>query len=129
MRTQDPRQRFQTDGMHSVSPMRLVVLLYERATRDVAEGRAAIVDGRPAERHRCLVHAQEIIEELSYAVRPDLWDGGDSLLAVYEYVLELLVKANVSNNLRALDEAATLIAELSTAWHEAYVALQDTTSL
>lgn len=115
--------------MQSVSPMRLVVLLYERAMRDVTEGRAAIVDGRPAERHRALVHAQEIIEELSYAVRPDLWPGGDGLLAVYEYVLELLVKANVSDNLRALDEATKLIADLSTAWHEAYVALQDSATL
>jgi flagellar protein FliS len=124
MRPNDPRKRFQTDGMQSVSPERLVILLYERAGRDLAEARRAIVEPNSEVRHRTLLHAQEIIEELAYAVRPDVWAEGESLLAIYDYILELLVKANIDSDIRALNEAAELIGELTSAWSDAYVSIQ-----
>lgn len=124
MRTGDPRQRFQADGMQSISQERLVVLLYQRAARDLVAARQAILDGRLEERHNQLVHAQQIIEELAYAVRPDVWSGGDGLIALYDFILDRLVKANVTADVRPLDEAAQLIGELSTAWSDAYVSLQ-----
>lgn len=124
MRTGDPRQRFQADGMQSISQERLVVLLYQRAARDLVAARQAILDGRLEERHNQLVHAQQIIEELAYAVRPDVWSGGDGLIALYDFILDRLVKANVTADVRPLDEAAQLIGELSAAWSDAYVSLQ-----
>ena len=122
-RTGHARQRFQSDGMQSISPQRLVVLLYQRAARDVADARAAIVEGRTEDRHRNLLHAQEIIEELGYAVDPEVWEGGETILAVYDYILERLVRANVDADIRAVDEAAQLIGELAEAWSEAYLEL------
>jgi len=124
MRHDDQRRRFQTDGMQSVSPQRLVILLYDRALRDLAEARAAIVDPDTQVRHRTLLHAQEIIEELAYALQVDLWSEGEQLLAIYDYVLGLLVKANIGSDLGALDEAATLIGDLASSWREAYVSIQ-----
>lgn len=126
MRPGDARQRFRTDGMQSVSPERLVILLYERASRDVHEARRGIVDGDHEIRHRNLVHAQEIIEELAYAVRPDVWEAGDGLLGLYEYIHQRLVEANIGSDLVALDEATRLIDDLASAWRDAYVSLQTT---
>ena len=125
MRAGDARQRFQSDGMQSVSPERLVILLYERVGRDLATARSGIVDGNAELRHRNLLHAQEIVEELAYAVRPELWEAGERLVGLYVYILELLVKANIASDLHALDEAAGLVESLASAWREAYVALQE----
>ena len=113
--------------MQSVSPQRLVILLYQRAIRDVAEARAAIVEPDAETRHRALLHVQEIVEELAYAVQPELWEGGDSLVSIYQYLLELLVEANIGSDLRALDEAGKLLGDLATSWSEAYVAIQPDT--
>lgn len=124
MSPRDARHRFQADGLQSVSPERLVIMLYERAGRDLSEAREAILASNLEVRHRCLLHAQEIVEELAYAVQPEVWQGGETLIAIYQYLLELLVKANIDANLVALDEAATLIAELAGAWREAYISLQ-----
>lgn len=120
----DQRRRFQTDGMQSVSPQRLVILLYERALRDLAEARGAIVEPDRETRHRALLHAQEIIEELAYSLRVDLWPGAENLLAIYDYVLGLLVKANIGADLRALAEAEKLVGDLASSWREAYVTVQ-----
>ena len=127
MRPDDQRRRFQTDGMQSVSPQRLVILLYDRALRDFTEARAAIVEPDRETRHRTLMHAQEIIEELAYSIQVDVWPGGEHLLAIYDYVLGLLVKANIGSDLRALDEASKLIGDLASSWRDAYVSIQTDT--
>jgi flagellar secretion chaperone FliS len=129
MRHGDQRRRFQTDGMQSVSPERLVILLYERAGRDVAEARRAIVEPDAEIRHRMLLHAQEIVEELAYAIDIEVWPDGDALLSIYEYILELLVRANIETDLVALDEATALLTDLTTAWRDAYVSLQSETAI
>jgi flagellar protein FliS len=127
MRSEDQRRRFQTDGMQSVSPERLVILLYERARRDLAEARVAIVDRDHEARHRTLIHAQEIIEELAYSLQVDVWPGAEGLLAIYDYLLGLLMKANIGSDLRSLDEAAKLIGDLAASWREAYLSIQPDT--
>lgn len=113
-------QKFTSDGK-TVSPERLLVLLYERLGRDCAEAALAIAEKDASRRHRALVHAQEIVEELAYAVRPDVWESGDGLLAIYQYILDLLVKANINSDLRALDEATRIVTDLTEAWRRAYV--------
>ena len=106
MRKSDQLKKFQSDGK-TVSPERLLVMLYERLGRDLADAAVAIVDGDAERRHSCLVHAQEIVEELAYAVRPDVWQSGEGLLALYEYVLELLVKANINSDRAALTDTTS----------------------
>lgn len=117
------QRRYQSDGMQSVSPERLVILLYERARRDLEEARAAIDAGATETRHNALLHAQQIIEELAYAVQPEVWEGGEGLLALYDYLLGLLVRANVGSSATAIDEAAKIIEELLGAWRTAYISL------
>ena len=122
MRKADQLKKFQSDGK-TVSPERLLVLLYERLGRDLDDAASAIVDGDAERRHSSLVHAQEIVEELAYAVRPDVWESGDGLLALYDYVLELLVKANINSDRAAVIEAQRIVADLTEAWRQAYLDL------
>lgn len=121
MRVNDQRRRYQTDGTQSVSQERLVILLYERVQRDLGEARLAVESGTTETRHHALVHAQQIVEELAYAVRPEVWTAGESLLALYDYLLALLVRANVGLSVEAIDEAAEIVGRLLSAWREAYV--------
>lgn len=127
MRRTDQLQRFRSDGQ-SVSPERLVVLLYDRLSRDLRDALSAIDAEAREPRHNALLHAQQIVEELSYAVRPDIWDGGDRLISLYDFVLELLVKGNVGADRSAIEHAAGIIDGLADAWRQAYLAVTPKTA-
>jgi len=120
-------QKFRTDGK-TASPERLIVLLYERLGRDLDEARAAIEAGDAERRHTALLHAQEIIEELSYAVNTDIWPEGEGLIALYDYLLDLLVRANIQADLAPIAEASKTVNDLADAWRAAYVELATTST-
>ena len=126
MRAADPRVRFQTDGMATVSPERLVVLLYERLLRDLDDADAGLTDGDAERAHQALLHAQSIVEELAFAVRPEAWAGGKSLLDLYHFVLERLVEANVTKSPEGIAAARLVVTRLHSAWRDAYQSLQPT---
>ena len=123
-RTADPRSRFRTDGVATVSQERLVVLLYERLLRDLDDAEAGLAAADNERAHDALVHAQSIVEELAFAVRPEGWSGGASLLDLYHYVLDQLVEANVKKTPDGVAAARLVIERLHDAWREAYQSLQ-----
>lgn len=116
--------RYQSDGMATASPRKLLVLLFERLLKDVAQTREAIVAGQIEIAHNNLVHAQEIVHELRLALDPEVWDGAESLLAIYDYVYDLLVQCNQDKTLAPLEEAYQLLLPLNEAWNEAYLQVQ-----
>ena len=48
-----------------------------------------------------------------------MWDGGPGLLAVYNYVLQAMVAANVRHDVEKTRECVKLLEPLRLAWHEA----------
>jgi flagellar protein FliS len=76
-----------------------------------------------------LLHAQDIVIELSSTLRPDVWDGADGLLGLYEYVRVALVGANIHRDVARTREAIGLLVPLQEAWHAAAAELADGTSL
>jgi len=74
--------------------------------------------------HRALVHAQQIIEELMGALRLDAWSGAEDLQALYVYVHDLLVTSNIKKSVEQLNEAESILTDLSEAWGQAYASLQ-----
>lgn len=112
--------RYQSDGMATASPRKLLILLFERLLKDLDHAQAAIVAGHIEKSHDCLVHAQEIVHELRLALDPEVWDGADALTSIYDYVYDLLIQCNQSKTLAPLEEARTLLLPLSEAWNQAY---------
>lgn len=103
-----------------VTQQRLLVMLYDRVMRDIDDADAAI---RSGDRHACngaLLHAQEIIAELERALDPTIWDAAKELATVYMYVQGRLVRANVAQDLAALDLCRTALGPLRDAWTKAW---------
>lgn len=120
----DARQQYARDAILSASPARLLTMLYDRLLLDLRRGEAAQEAGDWERAGSQLLHAQEIIAELSATLRPDVWDGAEGLLGLYEYVRMALVSANIHRDVARTREAITLLAPLQEAWHAA-AALQD----
>lgn len=113
------RSLYNRDSVLSASPARLLVMLYDRLLLDLARAESAQLGEDWPVASAQLMHAQEIVSELVGSLRPDVWDGGPGLLAVYNYVLEAMAQANMRRDVVKTRECITLLEPLRTAWHEA----------
>ena len=113
------RERYTADAVMSASPARLLTMLYDRLLLDLGRAEAAHETGSWAEASTHLLHAQDIVTELTSSLKPELWEGGDGLLALYNYVASALIDANVKRDTERIREAVGLLEPLRQSWHEA----------
>jgi flagellar secretion chaperone FliS len=116
------RNRFVDVSATTASKPRLVVMLYERLERDIVEAINAFDRGSPSDAHAPLVHAQDIVQALSGALDVDAWSDGAQLQALYVYMLELLVRANVRKQAEPAQQCLTIVRPLLEAWRAALAA-------
>ena len=115
----DARSRYVTDAVATVGPARLLTMLYDRLLLDLARAETAQLGEDWPLASAQLLHAQEIVSELIGSLRPEQWDGGPGLLAVYHYVLTGMAQANTQRDVTRTRECITLLEPLRLAWHDA----------
>ncbi len=101
-------------------PYRLILLLFAGAQAAVGNARAAIQQQDIAARGEAVSKAIDIIGN-GLKVSLDLEQGGEiaeRLNALYDYLVLRLLRANLDNDLRALEEVSGLIEEIHGAWRE-----------
>lgn len=113
------RRQYTRDAILSASPARLLTMLYDRLLLDLRRAEAAqdTADWQTASDN--LLHAQDIIAELSATLRPGGWNGADGLRALYDYVRVALVNANIHRDPARTREAIALLTPLQESWHAA----------
>jgi flagellar protein FliS len=100
------------------SPQRLILMLYDGALAAMHAAKAALGQQDAGARGVALSKAIAIIDE---GLRPalDLDAGGEiaaNLMALYEYVANRLLYANLKGDTASIDEAVRLMTELRSAW-------------
>lgn len=101
-------------------PYRLILLLFAGAQAAVGNARAAMQQNNVAARGEAVSKAIDIIGN-GLKVSLDLEQGGElaeRLNALYDYLVLRLLRANLDNDLCALEEVATLLEEVHSAWRE-----------
>ncbi|MCP3989787.1 MAG: flagellar protein FliS [Actinomycetia bacterium] len=116
--------RYQTDGMAGSSPQKLLLAVFDRLHRDLDTAVAAITTNRIEAAHRSLVNAQELVYELRLALDPEVWPGATELQAIYDYVLSLLIEANLNKSTDDIERCIAIIVPLEQSWVEAHDMLQ-----
>ncbi|MDL9977882.1 flagellar export chaperone FliS [Microbacterium sp. ASV49] len=112
------KQQYLEQQVASASPERLVTMLYDRLLVDVDRAAAAQDAGLWSAAGTHLMHAQQIVGELSASLT-DAWDGAAELRGLYTYLTGRLVVANVSRDRAATTECRDIVAPLRDAWHAA----------
>src|SRR5688500_3394983 len=92
------RQHYMEDAVATASPAKLVTMLYDRLVRDLMTAEGAIVARDLALASDNLTHAQDIVMELRSSLKPELWDGGPALAALYVFLHTELIDANVKKD-------------------------------
>ena len=114
-------QQYKTVGIQSgiadASSHRLIQMLMEGALEKVAFAKGNIERGEIAEKGRNTGFAISIIEGLRTSL--DMESGGEiaqNLEALYDYMGRCLVEANSQQNVAKLDEVASILGAVKSAW-------------
>ena len=117
------RARYLADSIATASPARLLVMLYDKLVLDVTQGEAAIRAGDRQFASGRLMHAQEILGELLSTLDVTAWEGAEGLAALYRFLLQELVQANIKQDAAKAASCRRLIQPLRDAWQEASMAV------
>ena len=121
MTSRSPRaNRYLSDSLSTASPAVLLVMLWDRLVLDLqrAEDAQRAQDRETA--HTNLIHAQDIIRELQVGLDVEKWDGGPGLMALYTWMVQELVAANLSGDAdRTAAVRVDLVEPLAEAWRQA----------
>jgi len=113
-------QMYQQVGVSSAAyadPHQLVQMLMEGALDRLARAKGAIERGAGVEKGELLGKAISIIGGLQGSLNADA--GGEiaaNLDALYDYMQQRLLQANLKNDSAAIDEVVSLLRELKEAW-------------
>lgn len=102
------------------SPHALILMLFDGAIKAVAKARMAMAKGEIAPKCEAISKAVAIIQD-GLQLSLDIKAGGEmaeNLNALYEYMVNRLVFANLKNQLEPLDEVGKLLVDLKNAWSQ-----------
>ena len=113
------RNRYAQSTVSTASPAKLLMMLYDRLSKDLLTAEQAAIAGDIPTTHSNLVHAQEIITELAATLDVSAWAGGAQLLSIYEFCLQELFQANVAKDAARIHGVREIIEPLRDAWKQA----------
>lgn len=115
----NPRAAYVGQMVNTASPSRLLLMLYDRLVLDVQRAIESQATSDFAEASRHLIHAQEIVLELSSSLRHDVWDGAEKLSSIYAFLHTELVRANVQRRVEITESCLGIVTPLADAWRQA----------
>lgn len=98
---------------------KLVPMLYEGAMRFIRQAQEALAAGRYDRTSDYLCRAQDILSELMATLNPEAGEVARNLAALYAFMHDHLVQANIKKDAKMMQEVERLLAELRDAWEEA----------
>ncbi|GAA2579553.1 flagellar export chaperone FliS [Dactylosporangium fulvum] len=119
MTTQALRNRYVSDSVATAPPARLLVMLYDRLVLDLMIAGQALEGADRSTASTRIHHAQEIVMELRATLDTSVWSGGPGLAALYSYLLNELVQANVTGDRARVETVQGFAEQLRDAWREA----------
>jgi flagellar protein FliS len=107
-------------GIDIANPHRLILMLFDGAILSLASAGQAMKEKKIEEKGKQISSAIGIISSgLQASVDPTV--GGDlseRLIALYDYMCQRLLYANLHNDLAAIEEVSALLGEIRSAWQE-----------
>jgi len=115
----DARAAYRSNSIATATPAQLLVMLVDRLVLDVERGVRAQMTSDWQEANNQLQHAQAIITQLQSTLDTEGWTGGHELMALYVYIQQRLIQANVRRDQRAGRECVALTRHLRDTWKRA----------
>jgi len=117
--TENAALRYQSQAVQTAPGPQLLVMLFDRMAADIEISERALEDGQLQVTNERLQHAQQIVRVLRHSLQPDGFEGGHTLLGLYEVLLSELVDANLTKDLSKIQRCGQIVAPLREAWRRA----------
>lgn len=107
-------------GVTSADPHKLILMLYEGAVLAISNAEQGLAAGNAGAKAEAISKASRIISE-GLRASLDMNAGGElatRLVALYDYMCDRLLFANVKDDRAALAEVRGLLGELKGAWEQ-----------
>lgn len=118
MAINNPYGQYKQNTVMTASPQELTLMLYNGALKFIGLSKIHIEKKDIPKANESIIRAQDIIQELNITLNMD-YEMSTGLRSIYTYILEVLVDANISKEIKYLDEAAEMVTELRDTWKEA----------
>lgn len=112
---------YKNNSVNFASKEQLLLMLVDGAVKFSKIARQAMVDKDIKKAHENIVKTQDIFYELMVTL--DVNKGGEwvkNLMAVYQFIVDRLVQANLKKDLQIMNEVIPLIEEVKDMWDQAY---------
>lgn len=109
--------QYRKTAVNSASPLQLVIMLYDGALRFLHAGKEAMIRKDLYGQNTNLQKAQRIVAELMSSLNMD--QGGEvaqNLLALYTFVYNRLIEANINDKPDYIDQCDKILRDLRESW-------------
>jgi flagellar secretion chaperone FliS len=110
---------YKSNEVMTASRTKLVVMLYDGAIRNLKLAKLSIGDKNIEKTNTCIIKAQRILSEFMSTLNME--EGGDiakNLMALYQYMYQRTIRANIEKKPEILDEVIGYLDELRGAWSQ-----------
>lgn len=111
--------RYASDATATVTPARLLTMLYDRLVHDLSVAETAMVTGDVALTGERIGQAQEILLELRATLDVSVWPEGEALGRLYLWIVGELSQARLRRQPERIADCRGLVEPLRDAWHQA----------
>jgi flagellar protein FliS len=116
---QDAALRYQSQAVQTAPGPQLLVMLFDRMAADIEIADRALEDGDLRATNERLQHAQQVVRVLRHSLQPDKFEGGRTLLGLYDLLLTELIDANLTKDRSKIQRCGQIVAPLREAWRRA----------
>ncbi len=113
----NPYAAYANNAVNTANKFELTLMLYEGAIKFCNQAEIAIDKNDVSEANRLIQRVQDIIRELQVTLKRDT-EVANNMYALYQYIYELLVDANLKKDKAKLNEAMELIRDFRDMWKE-----------
>lgn len=110
---------YKSNQVTTASRTKLVVMLYDGAIRNLKLAKLSIGDKNIEKTNTCIIKTQRILSEFMSTLNFE--EGGDiakNLMALYQYMYQRTIRANIDKDTEILDEVIGYLEELREAWSQ-----------
>ena len=106
--------------VETASQGKLITMLFNGAIQRAEEAKRHMAGGRVQSIHDNLIRAQDIVTELRSALDMTAGEVATNLDRIYEYILHLLMRANIDKDVEKIDEAVEHMTAMRDTWIEVF---------
>jgi len=116
--TNNPYKTYEQNAVTTASAGELTIMLYNGCLKFINKAKQAVQNNSFEERNTNIQKAQNIIRELMVTLNME-YEVSKNMMALYEFINQSLLEANIKNDITKLEEAEQIVIEFRDTWKQA----------